>query len=56
MTASRAVFALVREGTSDDGLIPHLRELLVRAGLSEVIGSSRDYQGTVQERLAQVQA
>lgn len=49
-------FALIREGTSDEGLLPHLRELLVRAGLAEVVGSVRDYRGTTEERLRQLQA
>lgn len=47
-------FALVREGSSDDGLIPHLRELLVRSGIDSVIGSARAYKGTTVERLTQV--
>lgn len=48
-------FAFVREGPSDDGLIPHLRELLVRAGVDEAFGSPRDYHGPVEERLGHVQ-
>ena len=49
-------FTLVREGTSDEGLVPHLRELLVRAGLDEVIGSVRDYSGPITERLLSLAA
>ena len=56
MTGRQTVFAFVREGPSDDGLLPHLRELLVRAGLEEVIGSARDYKGPVVERLRRVVA
>ena len=47
-------FAFLREGTSDDGLMPHLRELLVRAGLEEVVGTARDYKGAVVDCLRQV--
>lgn len=49
-------FAFLREGTSDDGLLPHLRELVVRAGAAAAIGSSRDYKGSTEERLRRVQA
>lgn len=49
-------FALVREGTSDDGLLPHLRELMVRAGAPAVFGSSRDYIGSVLDCLNEVQS
>ena len=48
---TRATFAFVREGTSDDGLIPHLSDLLVRAGLGEVVGTPREYKGTVKNCL-----
>lgn len=48
------MFALVREGTSDDGLIPILRTLLSRAGAPSVLGAARSYKGTVQERLSLV--
>lgn len=54
MTGRSTIFVLVREGPSDDGLVPHLRELLVRAGADEVLGSSRDYRGSVRERLSLV--
>jgi hypothetical protein len=40
-------FAFLREGTSDDGLIPHLRHLVVGAGADEAIGTARSYSGTV---------
>lgn len=44
-------FALLREGSSDDGLLPHLRTLLVRAGAVESTGASRPYSGSVLEQL-----
>jgi len=44
-------FAFLREGSSDDGLIPHLRDLLVRAGADEAFGTSRPYLGTVESKL-----
>lgn len=47
-------FALVREGPSDDGLIPHIRELLIRAGARAVVGAARQYTGSTQDRLAEV--
>jgi len=47
-------FALIREGTSDDGLVRHIRDLLVRAGFEDVIGAPRQYKGTVAERLVTV--
>jgi hypothetical protein len=47
-------FAFLREGTSDDGLIPHLRELVVRAGAHEAGGASRDYRGSVQDKLSEL--
>lgn len=47
-------FALIREGTSDDGLIPHIRDLLVRAGAPAVFGAARQYKGSTKERLQQV--
>lgn len=52
--STRAKFAFLREGTSDDGLIPHLRELLIRAGVEEVSGTPRDYKGSVADCLARV--
>lgn len=47
-------FALIREGTSDDGLIPHIRELLIRAGAPAVVGAARQYKGSTKDRLQQV--
>lgn len=44
-------FALIREGTSDDGLIPHIRELLIRAGAPAVVGAARQYKGSTKDRL-----
>ena len=35
-------FALIREGTSDDALVPLIRKLLVRAGAAGVNGAPRD--------------
>lgn len=53
---TKVTFAFVREGTSDDGLIPHLSELLIRAGLDEALGTPRDYKGTVVECVRRVLA
>lgn len=47
-------FALIREGSSDDGLIPHIRELLIRAGACAVVGAARQYKGSTKQRLEQV--
>jgi len=44
-------FVLLREGTSDDGLVPHLQALLVRAGATTATGTSRPYRGSVQAKL-----
>src|SRR5262245_33037716 len=52
--STRANFAFLREGTSDDGLIPHLGELLIRSGLHEALGTPRDYKGRVTDCLMQV--
>lgn len=49
-------FALVREGTSDDGLVAHIRTLLLKAGATAVVGTARTYKGTTLERLQQVWA
>ncbi|WP_084361677.1 DUF4276 family protein [Herbiconiux solani] len=49
-------YALIREGTSDDGLIPHISALLLRAGASAVIGAARQYKGSTRERLSQLLA
>ncbi len=40
----RIHFVLVGEGSSDDGLIPHLENLCIELGASEVTGASLDYQ------------
>lgn len=49
-------FALVREGASDDGLVIHIRELLIRAGAGGVVGAARQYKGTVGQKIQQVLA
>lgn len=56
MARTTLTFALLREGTSDDALVPHLRELLVRAGAPEALGAPRDYKGTVLKKLESVLA
>lgn len=48
----RVNFVLLREGTSDEGLIPHLQELLVRHGVDEAIGSARNYTGNLLARIS----
>jgi len=40
----RIHFVLVGEGSSDDGLIPHLENLCIELGASEVTGTSLDFQ------------
>jgi hypothetical protein len=49
-------FALIREGTSDDGLADIIRALLGRAGVGGVIGAPRDYQGTTKVKLEKLLA
>ena len=49
-------FVLIREGTSDDGLVVLIRALLVRAGAQSVIGAARPYKGTTKEKLRHVLA
>jgi hypothetical protein len=49
-------FALLREGTSDEGLAALLRELLVASGFDRVSGLARAYRGTSAEKLAALQA
>ncbi|MGW3798218.1 DUF4276 family protein [Dermacoccus nishinomiyaensis] len=44
-------FVLLREGSSDDGLVRVIRTLLLATGLTEVSGSPRPYGGTVREKL-----
>lgn len=56
MTVLPVRFALVREGTSDDGLIPHLRTLLIRAGAEEATGAGRSYTGSTADKLRSVAA
>jgi hypothetical protein len=52
--SAAVTFVLLREGTSDEGLVPHLRELLIRSGVDEVLGTPREYGGSVEARLRQV--
>jgi hypothetical protein len=40
----RIHFVLVGEGSTDDGLIPHLENLCIELGASEVTGTSLDFQ------------
>ena len=55
MTAPGKVsFVLLREGSSDDGLIPHLRAMINQRGASEVVGTSRAYPGTIEARVRAV--
>lgn len=56
MRVLRVTFALLREGPSDDGLIPHLAGLILRAGGTEAIGQSRDYAGTPTSKLRRLRA
>ena len=49
-------FALIREGTSDDGLVAHIRTLLIAAGADTAVGAPRSYKGSTSERLQQVWA
>lgn len=49
-------FVLMREGVSDDGLIPHLQNLIIRAGADEAIGQPVGKKGTVRERMVQLMA
>jgi hypothetical protein len=49
-------FALIREGTSDEGLVPHIRSLIVAAGADSVLGAARDYTGTTVARITRVLA
>lgn len=49
-------FALIREGTSDDGLVPHIRSLLLLAGATSALGAAREYTGTTAQRIAKVLA
>lgn len=47
-------FALLREGTSDDGLVAVLRQLLVVEGAARVIGAARPYRGSVYEKITEL--
>lgn len=46
------VFALLREGSTEDALVPHLENLVLRAGAAEALGRTRPYRGTVAEKIA----
>lgn len=54
MALMRVSFVLLREGSSDDGLIPHLRVMINDRGAAEVVGTSRDYHGNIAERVQAV--
>lgn len=56
MPLPRVTFVLMREGPSDDGLIPHLQNLIIRAGATEAIGQPIGKKGTIQERMMQLMA
>lgn len=56
MTVLQVRFALVREGTSDDGLVSHLRTLLIRSGADEAVGAGRRYTGSSLDKLREVAA
>jgi hypothetical protein len=43
MTYRRVHFVLVGEGSSDEGLIPHLENLCIAAGADEVTGTAPDF-------------
>lgn len=49
-------FAFIREGNSDDGLIPHIQNMILLAGAHSVTGASRQYKGSVADKLGQVLA
>ena len=51
MIDGSVTFVLLREGPSDDGLIPHLATLILRAGGVEAIGQPINYSGTVVNKL-----
>ena len=56
MSGRQVTFAFLREGRSDDGLIPHLRTLIIRFGATEAIGQARDYRGTPLNKLRLLRA
>jgi len=49
-------FALLREGSSDNGLVEHIRTLILKAGADAALGTHREYSGTVLEKLEQTLA
>ena len=49
-------FALLREGTSDDGLVAHIRSLILSAGADAALGAARQYSGSVASKLSRVLA
>lgn len=50
----RISFALLREGTSDDGLVGVLRQLIAEEGAPRVLGAPRTYGGPVQKKLEEL--
>lgn len=50
----QVTFALIREGTSDDGLVAHIRTLILKFGATSALGAPREYKGTTEERIANV--
>lgn len=49
-------FALLREGTTDEGLTALLRELLIESGFDRVSGLPRAYRGTSAQKLRALEA
>lgn len=49
-------FVLLREGTSDEGLVAHLESILVREGADEAVGEVRPYTGSVEEKIRRFMA
>lgn len=49
-------FVLLREGSSDDALVVVLRQVLASVSSAPVLGSTRDYRGTVASKLHQLRA
>ncbi|MFP5334668.1 MAG: hypothetical protein ACLGIV_05075, partial [Actinomycetes bacterium] len=45
-------FVLLREGSSDDGLVPILRTLIIRLGAHEAVGSISKHKGSVADKLS----
>jgi hypothetical protein len=50
------VFALVREGPSDNGLVAHIRTLILQSGATSALGTAREYKGSSEEKIASVLA